>query len=501
MNILVPYVWFSREPVVQRLPFFLCLLLFILYPSGSLPATGLHREPRTCAFVLHWGGIHYPVATGRASTSSLDSLPSFFDRFRKGSKTCEQQPQQEPRLQTEVDLYRLLGVPRDAPSSVVATRVEELQKQQQELFSGVDTPPLDPLVASLLHEVSATLQNPEQRAAYDEGGYVPEPLYALLQQLVPAPPPSTSREEQTREEVAEAVDQEEESEVENTTRGPTSLLSALFSPHFLGSNSPFAAVTRRRQASRPRRGADVESVVTLGFVDAALRGASSLPVKVQRQEPCAACSSSEDRNGLKASACRVCEGRGMRTETRRSSFGIVSTSISCSACGGTGESGEPPCESCGDEGVVNKEVSLKVNIPAGVSEGSLLRVEGEGSKGTSGGRPGDLYITVHVEKHDRFSREGADVLSEERIPLRDAVKGCKLAVETVDGTAQVEVPPLSRSGQKLFIRGRGAKKCEGPPGARGDHVITLRVILPDSITDEDRELLKRLKDAENGGGK
>ncbi|CDJ49267.1 DnaJ domain-containing protein, putative [Eimeria brunetti] len=506
MNGPAPYLGLFKGPVIQRLPLFVSLLLLTWCPAGPFSVTGISREPRACAFVFHHGGI-YNAARAPASSTSLDSLPSFFDRFRRGPKTSEQQPHEESRLKTGVDLYRLLGVPRDASTSAVAARVEELQKLQQEQFSGEDTPELDPLVTSLLHEVSATILNPEQRAAYDEGGYVSEPLYALLQQLVPAQLSSTSQEERMAEEAEPTEDQEEEPETANTTRGPSSLFSALFGPQFLGGNSPFAAFTGRRRSSRPQRGADVESEITLGFVDAALKGASSVPVTVQRQEPCGSCSSSEDRKAGRSSACRECGGRGMQTETRRSSFGFVSTSMSCSACGGTGESGHPPCESCGGEGFVDKEVSIKVNIPAGVSEGSLLRVDGEGSKGTDGGRPGMCvgvvlrYVSVNVEKHNRFSREGADILSEERISLRDAVNGCNLTVETVDGKADIEIPPLSRSGQKVVISGRGAKRSDGPSGKRGDHIITLRVVLPDAITAEDRELLQRLRDAEIEGGK
>lgn len=312
MNIPAQDAWPARRPVPQCLRLFLSLLPLILYLSGPLSAAGLHREPRACALFVYRGVINHSASRGRGSSTSRDSLPSFFERFRKGSKKSEQGPQQVSQFQTEVDLYRLLGIQRDAPSSAIAARVDELQKQQHEQFSGVGTPQLDPLVASLLHEVSETLQNSEQRAAYDEGGYVPEPLYALLQQLLPALPSSTSQKE--RQDAAETVDQEEEPEVEKTAGGPSNLFSAIFGPHFLGNNSPFAAVKGRRRTSRPQRGVDVESAVTLGFVDAALRGASSLPVIVQRQEPCDACSSWDDSRKLKASACKVCEGRGMQTE-------------------------------------------------------------------------------------------------------------------------------------------------------------------------------------------
>ncbi|CDJ30196.1 DnaJ domain-containing protein, putative [Eimeria mitis] len=310
--------------MIRRLPLLVSLLLFILFPSGSFSATGLQREPRACAFVSHLGGI-YRIAGGRASSSSLDSLPSFFERFRRGAKKCEQ----ESRPQTDVDLYRLLGLHRDAPAHAVAARVEELQKQQQEQFSGADTPPLDTLVTTLLHEVSETLQNPKQRAAYDEGGYIPEPLHALLKQLLPARLSSSSDEERTIKKTPTTVDQEEDLDVADTTRGPSNLFSALFGPHFLGANSPFAAVTGRRHTPQPQRGADVESTITLGFVDAALRGASSLPVKVQRQEPCDVCSSVEDRKPLKASACRLCEGRGMQTEVRRCICRISLMHVGC----------------------------------------------------------------------------------------------------------------------------------------------------------------------------
>lgn len=316
MNIPSPSAWLSRGPMIRRCLLVLSPFLLILYHSDPSSATGLYGRPRACAFVFHRRGINHLGGGGRANSSSLDALPSFFERFRKGTKETEQQRQQELRLQTDVDLYRLLGVHRDAPASGIAARAEELQKQQREQFSGVDTPHLDPFVESLLREISATLQNPTQRAAYDEGGYVPESLSALLQELLPVLPSSSSHEENTSEEATATVDEEDDPEDE--PRGPSSLFSALFGPHFLGSSSPFAAVTGGRRASRPQRGADVEASVTLGFEDAALKGASSLSVRVQRQEPCASCSSFQDHKALKPSACRACEGRGMQTEVRRS---------------------------------------------------------------------------------------------------------------------------------------------------------------------------------------
>ncbi|CDJ42524.1 DnaJ domain-containing protein, putative [Eimeria tenella] len=444
------------------------------------------------AFLGHRVGFHH-VTGGRASNIAVSSIPSFFGRFRRMQAACEQQTQKEQERRPRVDIYRLLGVPHNAPADAIASRAKELEGQ---LTRHADTTTVDPLLLSLFNEVVATLKAPDLRSAYDENGILPESLSALLQQLLPAL--SYPHSSDSTEQGITAKEYVENREPVRRRRGPAELFSSLLGRDFFGKSSPFAAAAAagRRHTQGSQQGLDVEAHVTLSFVDAALNGACSLPVIVRRQETCTACAGPSTR---RTSPCPVCEGQGMQTETRRSSFGFVTTSVTCSACNATGISQGPLCKSCEGEGLISKDVHLKVNIPAGVLEGSLLRVEGEGSEGRNGEARGDLYISIGVESHDRLTREGADVCSEESISLEDAVYGCSITVHTVDGDVELKIPALSRSGRKFLIKGRGAKKIDDPSGARGDHVVTLRVALPETATAKDRELLKSLREAEDVG--
>ncbi|KAL8274252.1 hypothetical protein Esti_001841 [Eimeria stiedai] len=470
-----------------------------------------------------WGA---PLADPEGcSSSALGAFGSFF-RSRKGAAEAlpsdPQQGGQQERQHTNVDLYRLLGVSPDAAPAAVATRAEKLRAQLDQLAaedlaaagseaaaagSGAAAAaapggaPVDPLLAGLVREVAETLQDPQKRAAFDREGLIPASLSALLSQL-PSPTAAAAAAAQDGQTVGGAdangdTPEEEDDEGEAGAGDPSDLFSAIFGGR-LGSffgGGPFGGPGALRLRMQPQQGPDVEASVRLSFAAAALKGVPSVAVPVTRLEECDACNGTGGAGGAKPKSCKTCGGRGLQTESKRSAYGVVSMASTCAACGGMGHLQAARCGSCGGHGRRQSNTTLQVAIPPGVADGSTLVVEGAGSAGKNGGPRGDLLLTVRVEENTRFVRKGSDVFSEETVSLAEAALGTTKKIETVDGEAQLTIPPNSQPGQQLRLEGRGARLLGGDPREpRGDHVVTLRVALPTNISEEERRLLQRLKE-------
>lgn len=305
----VLHIWLPRRHGAHWLSVFIGLLLLAALPSSALSFVEACRHLSMPAFLGHRVGFHH-VTGGRASNIAVSSIPSFFGRFRRMQAACEQQTQKEQERRPRVDIYRLLGVPHNAPADAIASRAKELEGQ---LTRHADTTTVDPLLLSLFNEVVATLKAPDLRSAYDENGILPESLSALLQQLLPAL--SYPHSSDSTEQGITAKEYVENREPVRRRRGPAELFSSLLGRDFFGKSSPFAAAAAagRRHTQGSQQGLDVEAHVTLSFVDAALNGACSLPVIVRRQETCTACAGPSTR---RTSPCPVCEGQGMQTEVR-----------------------------------------------------------------------------------------------------------------------------------------------------------------------------------------
>ncbi|KAL8447459.1 hypothetical protein Emed_004413 [Eimeria media] len=419
---------------------------------------------------------------------------------------------------------------------------------------------VDPLLADLVREVAETLQDPQKRAAFDREGLIPPSLAALLSQLPsPAAAAATAAaapdgQAEGGAEVSVDTPEEEDDDREEGEGNPTDLFSAIFGGP-LGSSfggGPFGGPGAMRLRMQPQQGPDVEAFVRLSFAAAALEGAPSVPVSVTRLEECDACNGTGGAGGAKPKSCKTCGGRGLQTESKRSAYGIVSTASTCAACGGQGHLQAPRCSSCGGHGRQQSNTTLQVAIPPGVADGSTLVVEGAGSAGKNGGPRGNLCVclslhpaavvvvavvaaavvaaavvaaavvaaaavaalgnaaclaaagellTVRVEEDSRFSRKGSDVFSEVTVSLAEAALGTTRKIETVDGEAELTIPPNSHPGQELRLKGRGARVLEGGPrGPRGDHVVNLRVALPANVSEEERRLLQRLKELQSSSG-
>ena len=233
-------------------------------------------------------------------------------------------------------------------------------------------------------------------------------------------------------------------------------------------------------------GADLEYQITIGFWEA-VRGAVK-KLTITHLESCATCGGAGTAGAPQV--CTACGGTGHVTQTS----GKMRFKVACTRCGGAGRVGLP-CRVCGGEGRVRRAETIDVRIPAGMQTGSRVRVPGRGNAGTHGSSPGDLYIITQVEPHPYFQRRGDDLYTMVPITITEAALGAKIEVPTLDGRAQLRVPPGTSSGQKLRLREKGVPSARGH-GARGDLYVELQVVVPKPVDERVRDLLRELQKLE-----
>lgn len=243
---------------------------------------------------------------------------------------------------------------------------------------------------------------------------------------------------------------------------------------------------RRRSGAMP--GADLRYDLSLSFEEAAFGAEPTL--RIPRLERCDSCGGSGSEGAEGSEVCSACGGQGQL----RFSQGFFTVARTCPRCRGEGTVIVDPCSQCGGSGRLEQEQSLQVKIPAGVEEGARLRLAGEGEHGPRGGPPGDLYVVIHVEEHDVFRRQGADVFSELVISYPQAVLGTEVEIDTLHGPSQLTIPAGSRHGDLLTLRGQGTPRLGG--GGRGDHHVTLAIDVPKSrdLDGEELRLVRELAD-------
>lgn len=247
---------------------------------------------------------------------------------------------------------------------------------------------------------------------------------------------------------------------------------------------------RSRYATRTRRGADLHVVLDLTFEEAAF--GTRKDVEVQRLTRCERCGGNGAEPGTSPSRCARCDGRGEISDVRQSVFGTVMTSRACDICGGTGEVIASPCKECRGDGRVRTNQEVGVEIPAGVSDGMDLRIEGRGEEGPNGGAPGDLYMTLRVAPHPIFERRGSDLSAVLELPVTQALLGVEVEVATLDGSETLRLPPGTRSGTVLRLRGQGVPNL-GRRG-RGDLYVEVDLVVPTEMSKKERALVEELAD-------
>ncbi|HEU5253528.1 MAG TPA: molecular chaperone DnaJ [Solirubrobacterales bacterium] len=348
------------------------------------------------------------------------------------------------------ELYKTLGVSKKATDEEIKKAYRKLARQYHP-----DRNPGDSAAEEKFKEVSAAydvLSDPEKRKEYDEGG-----VFAGFGQGGQAP----------------------------FGTGPGGfdfgdILGGMFNR---GGG---------RAQSQQVRGRDLETEVSLSF-DQAINGAQ-ISVTVPKGSRCQTCHGSGAKPGTSPKTCPRCEGRGVESQGQ----GLFSISQPCPQCGGAGQVIEDPCPTCGGSGLTQQNKRYKVNVPAGVKDGSRIRLAGKGEDGPRGGPPGDLYVTTRVASSPVFRRlDDGNLEVAVPISIPEALRGGTIEVPTLEGTKKIKVAPGTKHGTVQRLRGEGPPKRKG--GGRGDIRYRLEIAVPKDLSEEQRKAVDELAETLNGG--
>jgi molecular chaperone DnaJ len=249
---------------------------------------------------------------------------------------------------------------------------------------------------------------------------------------------------------------------------------------------------RSRTASRtaPRRGADLQYQVTIPFKEAVF-GADK-EIEVTKDERCDTCSGDGAKPGTSPKTCPECQGRGEVRQTRQTLLGSMVQVTTCPVCQGRGKIIESHCPTCSGRGKVRKTRRKKVSIPAGVDDGTRIRLGGEGQPGENNGPPGDLYLLVRVQSHKYFRRRDNDILLDLKVNVAQATLGAEVLVPTVDGDVKLKIPGGTQPGKIIRMRGKGVPHLRS--NSRGDQLVIVNITIPKKLDVEERELFEKLAD-------
>jgi molecular chaperone DnaJ len=244
------------------------------------------------------------------------------------------------------------------------------------------------------------------------------------------------------------------------------------------------------RATAPRRGADVESEVTLGFEEA-IDGAT-VALRMTSEQPCPSCRGTGGRNGSLPRQCPTCLGTG-QTSRNQGGFAFAEP---CRECRGRGMVVDDPCPDCHGSGRAMGTTTLNVRIPAGVRDGQRIRLKGKGAPGERGGPAGDLFVLVHVQPHPLFGRSGDNLTMTVPVSFAEAALGGEVKVPTLGGSpVTVKLAPGTSNGRTLRVRGRGATRKDG---TKGDLLVTVEVAVPDKLSGKARDAVEAFRDATAG---
>jgi len=253
----------------------------------------------------------------------------------------------------------------------------------------------------------------------------------------------------------------------------------IFSGIFSGAQQP--------QSRGPQPGTDLEYQATVEFWTAIHGGQARL--EVHRQESCPTCHGQSSTGG--PTQCGECNGTGQVTQMG----GRMKFNIPCPRCNGTGRTSNM-CANCQGEGLVSRTEAVEFRIKAGTRDGQRIRLQGKGNAGVNGGATGDLFLIVRTGTHPVFSRVGDDIHLTVPVTVPEASLGAKVDVPTIDGRAQLKIPPGTQSGQKLRMRERGVENAQRP-GTRGDEIVTIEVTVPTLADERSREIMRELAKLNN----
>lgn len=262
-------------------------------------------------------------------------------------------------------------------------------------------------------------------------------------------------------------------------------LNDIFNSFFGG----FGFSQRQVDPNAPQPGDDLRIDIQLEFEEA-IFGVTK-EIKIDHLETCEACKGSGSEPGSKPTTCNTCGGSGKVQQTTQTILGHFTQVTTCPDCQGKGVKIQNPCKACKGYGRIEKEKTIELKIPAGVDNGSKMRLSNEGDAGKNDGRPGDLYVVLHVKSSDYFKREGVNVFTKLELSPAQAVLGDEITIKTLEGEKEVTVHAGTQYGETIKIKGAGVPYL-GKSSQKGDHIVIVEVKMPSHIGDEEKQLYKKL---------
>ncbi len=253
-------------------------------------------------------------------------------------------------------------------------------------------------------------------------------------------------------------------------------------------SSFFGGGSRSRRSNGPQRGNDIKVSVNISFKEAVF--GTKKQVKVTRKEQCPTCNGSGAKPGTSTETCKACNGSGQIRTVRNTILGSMQTTRVCDNCAGSGKVISSPCTECKGTGSVRKVRTVTFNIPAGIDNGMIIPIRGEGEPGIRGGASGDLYITVNVSQDNIFSRKGDNIYETVHVSFAMATLGGKIKIQTLEGEEGYDLPSGTQSGTVFTLRNRGIKNVNG--NGTGNLNFTVIVDIPKRLSAEERQLVEKL---------
>ncbi|GAH36449.1 unnamed protein product, partial [marine sediment metagenome] len=241
-------------------------------------------------------------------------------------------------------------------------------------------------------------------------------------------------------------------------------------------------------ADRPSHGADLQYELTIALADVVT--GTDTDLEITRQTECQRCEGTGAEPGTRPETCRACGGTGNVTEYRRTILGVMTTRRPCPECGGAGTVVRTPCSECSGTGVVEATQAVHIHVPPGINDGQGIVIPGQGDMPAGGGIPGDLHVRVRVQPHEVLHRRDQSLVMQLDVSFTQAALGDRVTVPTIEGEAEITIPPGTQTNDTVHLRGQGLPPLRG--GARGDQIVILRVVTPTDLDDEQRRLLLEL---------
>ena len=364
--------------------------------------------------------------------------------------------------ETKRDYYEVLGVPKDADEAALKKAYRVLAKKYHP-----DANPGDKEAEAKFKEASeaySVLSDPEKRRKYDQFGHA------------------------AFEGGAGGAGGYGGFDFNGADMGD--IFGDIFGDFFGGGRSAYG-----RSSNGPMRGANLRTGVRITFEEAIF--GCEKEIELTLKDECPKCHGTGAKPGTSPVTCPKCNGKGKIVYTQQSFFGQVQNVQTCPDCRGTGKIVKEKCPDCYGTGYISSKKKIQVKIPAGIDNGQSIRIAGKGEPGTNGGERGDLLVEVTVSRSPVFMRQETAIFSTVPISFATAALGGPIKIKTVDGEVEYEVKPGTQTDTKVRLRGKGVPSLRNK-NIRGDHYVTLVVTVPEKLTEEQKEALKRFDDAMKG---